>query len=76
MRLWLNPEQMAARKLIPGDVISIPAVQEQNLQVAAGIVGGPPVPAGSVPFQYTINAQGRLIEPSQFPLPGNCAQDR
>ena len=64
MRLWLNPEQMASRKLIAGDVIS--AVQEQNVQVAAGIVGAPPLPAGRTPFQYTINAQGRLVEPQQF----------
>src|SRR5689334_18325026 len=64
MRLWLNPEQMAARGLITGDVIS--AVMEQNLQVAAGIVGAPPLPAGKVPFQYTINAQGRLVQPTQF----------
>ncbi|HEX3598805.1 MAG TPA: multidrug efflux RND transporter permease subunit [Lacipirellulaceae bacterium] len=64
MRLWLNPEKMASRNLIPGDVIA--AVQEQNVQVAAGIVGGPPLPAGKVPFQYTINAQGRLVEPQQF----------
>ena len=64
MRLWLNPEQLASRKLIAGDVIA--AVQEQNVQVAAGIVGGPPLPAGKVPFQYTINAQGRLVEPKQF----------
>ena len=41
-------------------------MQEQNVQVAAGIVGGPPLPAGKVPFQYTINAQGRLTEPKQF----------
>ena len=64
MRLWLNPEQLASRHLIAGDVIT--AVQEQNVQVAAGIVGGPPLPAGKVPFQYTINAQGRLVEPKQF----------
>jgi multidrug efflux pump len=64
MRLWLNPEQLASRHLTCGDVII--AVQEQNLQVAAGIVGGPPLPAGKVPFQYTINAQGRLVQPEQF----------
>ena len=34
--------------------------------MAAGIVGGPPLPAGKVPFQYTINAQGRLVQPEQF----------
>ncbi len=64
MRLWLNPEQLAARNMTTGDIIA--AVQEQNIQVAAGIVGGAPLPAGTSPFQYTINAQGRLIDPSQF----------
>src|SRR4029079_760459 len=38
MRLWLNPEKMSARDMIASDVIA--AVMEQNLQVAAGIVGG------------------------------------
>src|SRR5215470_1749391 len=64
MRLWLNPEQMSARNMTTGDIIT--AVQEQNIQVAAGIVGGPPLPQGTVPFQYTINAQGRLVDPEQF----------
>ncbi len=64
MRLWLNPEHLASRNLTTGDVIT--AVQEQNVQVAAGIVGGPPLPQGKAPFQYTINALGRLVEPSQF----------
>ena len=64
MRLWLNPDQLAARGMTPGDIIA--AVQEQNIQVAAGIVGGAPLPPGTSPFQYTINAQGRLVEPSQF----------
>jgi hydrophobe/amphiphile efflux-1 (HAE1) family protein len=64
MRLWLNPEHLAARNLTAGDVIS--AVQEQNVQVAAGIVGGPPLPPGAAPVQYTVNAQGRLIRPEQF----------
>jgi multidrug efflux pump len=64
MRLWLNPEQLASRDLTAGDVVT--AVQEQNVQVAAGIIGGPPVPLGKAPFQYTVNTQGRLVEPSQF----------
>jgi multidrug efflux pump len=63
MRLWLNPEQLASRNLTVGDVIT--AVQEQNVQVAAGIVGSPPL-EHKVPFQYTVNALGRLIEPKQF----------
>ena len=64
MRLWLDPEQLASRNMTAGDVVT--AVQEQNVQVAAGIVGGPPLPPGKAPFQYTINAQGRLTEPEQF----------
>ncbi len=64
MRLWLNPDQLASRSLTAGDVIK--AVQEQNVQVAAGIVGGPPLPPGTAPFQYTVNAQGRLVDPKQF----------
>jgi hydrophobe/amphiphile efflux-1 (HAE1) family protein len=64
MRLWLNPEHLASRNLTAGDVIT--AVQEQNVQVAAGVVGGAPLPPGKAPFQYTINALGRLIEPEQF----------
>jgi len=64
MRLWLNPQQLASRSLTAGDVIK--AVQEQNVQVAAGIVGGPPLPPGKTPFQYTVNAQGRLVDPRQF----------
>jgi hydrophobe/amphiphile efflux-1 (HAE1) family protein len=64
MRLWLNPEQLAARSLTAGDFVN--AVQEQNVQVAAGIVGGPPLPPGTAAFQYTVNAQGRLVDPKQF----------
>src|ERR1700744_4913298 len=44
MRVWLDPERIAARNLTSSDVVK--AIQEQNLQVAAGIIGAPPVPAG------------------------------
>lgn len=64
MRIWLDPEKIAARNMTVGDVLQ--ALQEQNIQVAAGIVGGPPLPAGSSQFQYTMSAQGRLSEPEQF----------
>jgi hydrophobe/amphiphile efflux-1 (HAE1) family protein len=64
MRLWLDPEQLASRSLTVGDFVNV--VQEQNVQVAAGIVGGPPLPAGAAPFQYTVSAQGRLVDPKQF----------
>ena len=48
-----------------GDVIK--AIQEQNIQVAAGRIGQPPVPEGAnVPFQLTINTQGRIESEEQF----------
>ena len=64
MRLWLDPDKLAARSMTVGDVVN--AVREQNVQVAAGIVGGPPLPPGTTQFQYTMNVQGRLSSPEQF----------
>ncbi len=64
MRLWLDPDKLAARSLTAGDVVA--AVREQNIQVAAGVIGGPPLPHGTTQFQYTMNVQGRLSDPSQF----------
>jgi hydrophobe/amphiphile efflux-1 (HAE1) family protein len=64
MRLWLDPDKIAARNMTVGDVIN--AVREQNVQVAAGIIGGAPQPHGTAEFQYTMNVQGRLSEPEQF----------
>src|SRR5438093_7779672 len=64
MRVWLDPQKVAARDMTAGDVVK--AIREQNVQVAAGIVGQPPLPAGSNDFQLTINAQGRLTTPEQF----------
>ncbi len=63
MRVWLNPDALAARDLSAGDVVK--ALQEQNVQVAAGSVGQPPVPAG-LDFQLTMTTLGRLTEPAQF----------
>jgi len=64
MRIWLDPQKLAARNITVGDVVT--AVQEQNVQVAAGIVGAQPLPPGTTDFQLTVNAQGRLVEPDQF----------
>ena len=64
MRLWLDPEKLSARGITAGDVVG--AVREQNLQVAAGVVGGPPLPKGTSQFQYTVSALGRLTAPHQF----------
>ncbi len=65
MRVWLDPDKLAARDLTANDVIN--AVREQNRQVAAGRLGQPPVPtAESVQFQLPINTAGRLTTEEQF----------
>src|SRR6266581_735886 len=63
MRIWLDPEKLASRNMTGGDVVR--AIREQNLQVAAGTIGQPPVPSGQ-DFQLTINTQGRLLDEQQF----------
>jgi multidrug efflux pump len=65
MRVWMDPKKLAARDMTAGDVIK--AIKEQNVQVAAGRLGQPPLPANeSVPFQLVINAQGRLESEEKF----------
>ncbi|WP_224249445.1 efflux RND transporter permease subunit [Hyalangium gracile] len=63
MRLWLDPTELARRKLTPQDVQR--ALQEQNLQVAAGQVGQSPSREDQ-PYQLAVRARGRLIEPEEF----------
>ncbi|WNG26264.1 multidrug efflux RND transporter permease subunit [Cystobacter fuscus] len=63
MRLWLNPTALASRGLTPQDVTR--ALQEQNLQVAAGQVGQPPSTTEQ-PYQIAVRAHGRLVEPEEF----------
>ena len=63
MRLWLNPEKIAARNMTASDVIA--AVREQNVQVAAGVVGQQPTTAPA-DFQYTVSTTGRLLQAEQF----------
>ena len=63
MRLWLDPVRLAGRGLTASDVLS--ALQEQNVQVAAGGVGQPPSKAGQ-DYQISVRAVGRMIEPSEF----------
>jgi multidrug efflux pump subunit AcrB len=65
MRIWLDPERMASLEMTASDVVK--AIREQNVEVAAGRLGQPPVPAGAtVPFQLPINAQGRLSREEEF----------
>jgi multidrug efflux pump len=63
MRVWLDPERVAARDLTAGDVVR--SIREQNVQVAAGQIGQPPV-AKDLPFQYTMSTEGRLVDEEQF----------
>src|SRR5437660_7552559 len=63
MRIWLDPDKLQSRNLTVGDVIRI--LREQNVQVAAGQIGQPPVPKGQ-DFQYTLSTLGRLVEAQQF----------
>src|SRR5207245_3417791 len=63
MRVWLDPDRLQSRSLTAGDVIRV--LREQNVQVAAGQIGQPPVPTGQ-DFQYTLNTLGRLTDAEQF----------
>jgi HAE1 family hydrophobic/amphiphilic exporter-1 len=63
MRVWLDPNKLQVRGLVPQDVIQ--AIQQQSQQVTAGQVGMPPTPVGQA-FQYTLNVNGRLDDASQF----------
>ena len=63
MRLWLDPNKMAALSITVTDVMQ--AVQEQNIQVAAGRIGAAPV-SPDQQFQYTLQTQGRLKTPLEF----------
>src|SRR5207245_5859722 len=63
MRVWLDPDKLQSRNLTAGDVIKV--LREQNVQVAAGQIGQPPVPRGQ-DFQYTMSTLGRLVEADQF----------
>lgn len=62
MRVWLDPQKLAARNLTAGDVVD--AIREQNVQVAVGTIGAPP--STSSQFQLALNAMGRLTDEQQF----------
>jgi HAE1 family hydrophobic/amphiphilic exporter-1 len=76
MRIWLKPDKMAALGMTAADVIN--ALNEQNAQVAAGVVGVPPQEKAQ-PFEYTVLVKGRLSTPEEFEnvivktTPGNGA---
>ena len=63
MRVWLDPDKMQSRNLTASDALCV--LREQNVQVAAGQIGQPPIPRGQ-DFQYTVNTLGRLEDAEQF----------
>jgi multidrug efflux pump len=63
MRIWLNPEKIAARGLTADDVVA--AIRQQNVQVAAGVINGPPYGAKGE-LQLPITVEGRLSSPEEF----------
>ena len=63
MRVWVNPDKMAKLGVTASDVSA--AIQAQNRQNPAGAFGQPPSAPGTE-FQYSVNAPGRLVDPSQF----------
>lgn len=62
MRIWLDPNKVAALELNPSDIIA--AIREQNQQAAAGSLGAQPT--GSSEFQWLINVRGRLVDEEEF----------
>ncbi|AUT44813.1 efflux RND transporter permease subunit [Achromobacter sp. AONIH1] len=63
MRVWLDPQKVAQRGMTAGEVIN--AIREQNVQVAAGVIGASPT-LGDVPLQLNVNARGRLQTEEEF----------
>jgi len=63
MRIWLNPDKIAARNLTASDVVA--AIREQNVQVAGGVIGQQPV-SSPVAFELQVNVKGRLISEEEF----------
>ena len=63
MRIWLDPQRMAARSISAADVVR--AIEQQNVQVPAGQIGQPPAFRDQA-FQYTMNTLGRLQKDKQF----------
>lgn len=63
MRIWLDPDKVAARQMTAEDVVK--AIRAQNIQVAAGVIGGPPY-ADDVVLQMPINVKGRLQNTQEF----------
>ncbi len=64
MRIWLDPDRMAAQLIAPSEVIK--AIQSENLQAAAGRIGSQPLPPGRSVKEYPILVKGRLTSKEEF----------
>jgi multidrug efflux pump subunit AcrB len=63
MRIWLDPDKVAAHNLSASEVLA--ALRAQNVQVSAGILNQPPVPSHEA-YQLNVQTLGRLSTPEQF----------
>ncbi|MEL6979288.1 MAG: multidrug efflux RND transporter permease subunit [Pseudomonadota bacterium] len=63
MRVWLDPERVASFDMTAGEVVA--ALRANNVQVASGVVAQPPTESPSA-YQFPVQTQGRLVDPSQF----------
>ena len=63
MRIWLDPDKVAAHSLNAGEVLAV--LRAQNIQVSAGILNQPPVPSHEA-YQLNVQTLGRLSTPQQF----------
>ena len=63
MRVWLDPQKVAQREMTASEVVA--AIREQNVQVAAGVIGASPT-GPDVPLQLSVNARGRLQTEQEF----------
>ena len=63
MRVWIRPDQLSKLELTVSDIIN--AIQEQNVLVPAGQIGGEPAPVGNE-FTYTVQTRGRFETPEEF----------
>ena len=63
MRVWLDPDKVAAYGLNAGEVLA--ALRAQNIQVSAGVLNQPPV-KGSAAYQLNVQTLGRLATPAEF----------
>jgi multidrug efflux pump len=63
MRLWVDPDKLAAYRLTPGEVVA--AVRAQNTLLAVGEINQPPAPSG-MEYAATVITRGRLVTPEEF----------